>query len=176
MAAAEQHKASEFWAAAQRVRGDCYDCLRGLALGAEVLGNRVQADRWYAEAVRQGPSLPQAENEWGRQRLARGDVAGALSLAETAHRKSPYYADALELWGEALSARRDYSGAAAKFAEAARLTPYWGRLHLEWGKALLLSGRTAEARREFGIASGLDLTAAARTELGAWLRTPTARR
>ncbi|MDB5443613.1 MAG: hypothetical protein JWP73_1989, partial [Phenylobacterium sp.] len=109
---------------------DCYDCLIARGEVAAELGQAATADRWFAEAVRQGPSLPKAEAAWAKAKLARGDAGGALNLALSANRKAPRFADALELKGEALAARGDATGAAAAYAAAAELAPRWGRLHL----------------------------------------------
>ncbi|HET9161315.1 MAG TPA: hypothetical protein VFN88_11950 [Caulobacteraceae bacterium] len=148
-----------------RLPRDSYPSLVVLAQTAEALGDRSETDRWFAEALRQGPSLPQAQMEWARVKLARGDVAGALGLAEASHRKSPRYVDASQVWGEALLAQGDAKGAAAKFAQAAKLSPNWARVHLKWGQALARLGRSEEARAQAKAAAGLDLTADERAEL-----------
>jgi tetratricopeptide (TPR) repeat protein len=151
--------------AAEALPSDCYPCLVARGRIAETFGDRAAADRWFAEAVRQGPSLPRAEEAWGRALLARGDADGALKQAQEALRKSPRFADATELEAEALMTRRDYRAAADRFAEADKLTPYWGRLHLKWGEALMLAGRYAEARRQYEIAAGLGLSRSDRAAL-----------
>jgi tetratricopeptide (TPR) repeat protein len=153
--------------AAAALAPDCYPCLVIRGRVAEALGDRAEADRWFAEAVRQGPSLPQAEEAWGRARLARGDPDGAQKLAQEALRKSPHFADATELAGEAFLAKRDYGGAVRDFAEAAKLTPNWGGLHLKWGEALTRSGRNAEAQAHYQAAAGLALTPSERAALNA---------
>jgi tetratricopeptide (TPR) repeat protein len=149
---------------------DCYLCVRVRGQVAQAQGRTAEADRWFAEAVRQGPSLPDGYLDWGLAKLGRGDVAGAVALFKTASEKGPRYADPLERWGEALLAQGDASGAAAKFAEAARLAPNWGRLHLKWAEALAKAGQPAEAQAHKRAAAGLDLTVAERSELNA-LRT-----
>ena len=143
-------------AAADAFAPDCYPCAISHALVEEILGNRPGADRWFAEAVRQGPSLPFAEAAWAEALLARGDVAGALKQAEIAERKNPRYADASEVWGEALLAKGDPAGASVRFAEAAKLAPRWGRLRLKWGEALAKQGKAAEAKVQFAAAAGMD--------------------
>jgi tetratricopeptide (TPR) repeat protein len=137
---------------------DCYLCVRARGWVAEAAGDHAGADRWFAEAVRQAPSLPDADLDWGQVKLARGDAAGALTQATLASQKAPRYADALELSGEALLARGDAAGAETKFAEADRLTPRWGRLHLKWGEALTRLGKPAEARVQFAAAATMDLS------------------
>ena len=158
-------------AAAQALIGkaplDCYLCVRTRALVAEAAGDRAGADRWFAEAVRQGPSLPYAHLEWGEAKLARGDTAGALSEFARAHALGPNFPDVSEAWGEALLAARDPAGAVAKFHDAAQHAPNWGRLHLKWGEALARLGRADEARAQWRIAARLSLSAADRAELAA---------
>jgi hypothetical protein len=144
---------------------DCYRCADARGVIASAAGDWAGADRWFAEAERLAPSPPFAYADQAQSRLARGDVAGAIALLQSAYARSPRYADGLELWGEALARRGDYAGAAAKYAEADRYAPQWGRNHLMWAEALAKSGKTAEARAQKNAAAGLDLTAAERAEL-----------
>ena len=148
---------------------DCYACLRARAQVAEAAGDRAGADRGFAEALQQGPSLPGAETDWGRALLARGDPAAAIGKLAAAHAKSPTAPDPLELWGEALMRQRDYARAAAKFAAADKSAPRWGGAHLRWGEALMLSGRYAGARAQYEIAAGLDLSRPDRAALNVLL-------
>jgi tetratricopeptide (TPR) repeat protein len=147
--------------------GDCYPCLVSHGFVAAKAGKAADADRWFALAERQGPALPQADLEWGRALLARGDTAGALARLSAASAKEPNFADPLELWGEALMARGDNKAALRKFSAAAALTPRWGRLHLMWGQALARLGRRDEARDHWRLAAGLDLSPTDRTALAA---------
>jgi predicted Zn-dependent protease len=146
---------------------DCYRCVDARGVIAAAAGDWAGADRWFAEAERQAPSPPFAYADQAQSRLARGDVAGAIALLQTAYAKSPRYADGLELWGEALARRGDYAGAAAKYAEADRYAPQWGRNHLMWAEALAKSGKTQEARAQKQAAASLELTAGERAELNA---------
>ena len=136
---------------------DCYPCLRERGRVAAAEHDWAGAGRWFAEAARQGPSLPFAYADWGEMLLARGDLAGALDKLRLAHEKGPYFADPLEVWGETLIRVGDYRGAAATFALADEHAPKWGRNHLMWGEALMLSGRYREARAQYQLAWGLDL-------------------
>ncbi len=97
--------------------------------------------------------------------LAKGDYDAAIAKFMLANQKGPHFADPLEMWGEALIAKNRSDLALAKFAEADKYAPNWGRLHLKWGEALLWSGDGADAQKQFAIASGLDLTAAEKSEL-----------
>jgi tetratricopeptide (TPR) repeat protein len=137
---------------------DCPDCALRHGQIAALAGHWAEADRWFADAVRQGPSIPQAPTLWGAALLAKGDVDGAIAKLKDAHRKGPHYADPLELWGEALIRKGDFAGAVAKFTEAGEYAPRWGRDHMLWGEALMLGGRYREARAQYEAASGMDLS------------------
>jgi tetratricopeptide (TPR) repeat protein len=127
IALAHMGQGADAQALAASLPGDCYDCVRARGVVAALGGRPAEADRWFAEAVRQGPSLPGAHLDWARAKLDRGDVAGAIAEARLAHQKGPHFADALELWGEALMRQGDDAGAAGKFAEAAKYAPHWAR-------------------------------------------------
>jgi tetratricopeptide (TPR) repeat protein len=148
---------------------DCYNCVVARGQIDAVAHDPPGAARWFAEAVRQGPSLPFAYLEWGRALLDRGEVDRAVAELTLAHQKGPRFADPLEVWGEALMRRRDYAGAAAKFAEADRDAPRWGRNHLYWGEALMLAGHYREGRKQFETANALDLSAHDRAALNVLL-------
>ena len=107
---------------------DCYECLVRRGRIAALAGDTAGAQRWFAEAVRQAPSLPFAYLEWGRVLLAAGDPDAAITKASAAHDRGPKFADPLELWGEALARKGDRQGAASRFAEAQRLAPSWTRV------------------------------------------------
>jgi tetratricopeptide (TPR) repeat protein len=145
---------------------DCDFCLMARAQVGEAARDTAGADHWFAEAVRLAPSLPAANEAWGRALLARGGAKGALARFDAAHAKGPRFADAIEGQGEAQLLLGDAKAAGA-FAEAAKLTPKWGRLHLKWGEALAKQGNAAEARAQFRAAAALDLTAPERAELSA---------
>ena len=154
----------------ERTPLDCYPCLRARGEVATQAHDWPAAERWFAQAQRQAPSLPLAYAEWGRMRLAKGDPDGAIALLRIAAAKAPRFADPPLIWGEALMAKGDLEGASRKFAEAGKLAPNWGRDHLKAGEALMRLGRAEAARTELRAASRLDLTPAERTELGTALR------
>ena len=145
-------------AALEGTPGDCYPCLRERGRIAMLQGDWPEAERWFAVAIRQGPSLPFADLDRGEMLLRKGDPAAAILSLQIAHEKGRRFADPVELWGEALMLKGDPEGAIGRFAEADRYAPRWGKNHLRWGEALMLSGRYAEARRQYEIASGLDLS------------------
>jgi tetratricopeptide (TPR) repeat protein len=138
---------------------DCYLCLRVRGRIATEARDWPAADRWFAEAAQQAPSLPFAETEWGASLLARGDADAAIVKLSRAHKAGPHFADPQELWGEALLKKGDLKGAVAKFQAADADAPRWGRNHLLWGEALARLGRTddAKAQRRQAAASGLSV-------------------
>ena len=144
---------------------DCDFCLISRADVAQAAGDARTADHWFGEAVRLTPSMPVANEKWGRALLARGDAKGALARFDAAQAKGPRFADAIEGKAEALLALGDAKAADAAFAGAAKLTPKWGRLRLKWGEALTKQGKADEAHAQLRTAAGLDLSAAERTEL-----------
>lgn len=144
---------------------DCYRCVRERARIAEIAGDRRTADRWFAEAIRQAPSLPFAYAERGEALLARGDAPGAVALFHQAHEKGPRWADPLKFWGDALAAQGYHRAAIRKYRDAARFAPKWGALNLAWGQALDANGRRDEALVKYRAAAGMDLSAADRAEV-----------
>jgi tetratricopeptide (TPR) repeat protein len=134
---------------------DCYGCVIARGVVAEVAGDRADADRWMAEAIRQGPSLPFAHTERGRIRLARGDIDGAIADFRESHRRGPRWADPLKYWGDALMAQGDASGAIRKYRAAADRAPKWKGLHQAWGAALTGLGRADQARARLAEAAVL---------------------
>ena len=144
---------------------DCYICLRSRAAIDAAGKNWSGADYWFARAVRAAPSVPFAYADWGAMLLAKGDYDGAIAKFTLANQKGPHFADSLEMWGEALMRKNRSDLALAKFEEANNYAPDWGRLHLKWGEALLWSGDKTGAKRQFSIASGLDLSSADRAGL-----------
>jgi tetratricopeptide (TPR) repeat protein len=144
---------------------DCYPCVRERARIAELAGDRAAADRWSAEARRQGPSLPFAFAERGQMLMGRGDIAGAIDFYEQAIERGPRWADPQKYWGDALIAQGDEGGAIRKYRAAADRAPRWGALHLAWGRALEAQGRRDQAREKYTEAARMDLSAADRAEV-----------
>ena len=117
---------------------DCYDCVTVRAQIADIKGDHAAADRWFAEALRQGPSLPFAETLWGDTLLARGQPDLAVEKYTAAHAKGPKFADPLKGWGDALARKGEWRAALAKYGEALRDAPAWVELR---------TARDAAARR-----------------------------
>ncbi|MGA9796739.1 MAG: hypothetical protein WBQ17_14535 [Rhizomicrobium sp.] len=148
-----------------RMPVDCDDCLRARGVIDGLEKNWNGAQYWFARAVTHAPSIPLGYLYWGEMLLHKGDVDGAMAKFQTANEKGPHFADPLEMWGEALIAKNRSDLALAKFEEAAKYAPHWGRLHLKWGEALYWSGDKVGAKKQFALASGLDLTPAEKAEL-----------
>ena len=119
---------------------DCYRCLRVRAEVAAARGDWPAAERWFAEAVRQAPSIPFAYAEWAEARLARGDPAGAIVLFRTANLKGPGFADPLKGWGDALARQGLWSEAVAKYDAALKDAPAWRALRRSHDAAARYAG------------------------------------
>jgi tetratricopeptide (TPR) repeat protein len=107
---------------------DCYLCVRVRGQIAAIKHDWPAAERWFAEAVRQAPSLPFAFSEWGEMQLAKGEFDGAIARFETAHQKTPHFADALKGWGDALARQGHANKALTKYDEALQYAPNWKEL------------------------------------------------
>jgi hypothetical protein len=134
---------------------DCYPCLLMRGRIAALRSDTAATDKWFAEALRQGPSLPFAEAEWGGALLARGDVPGAIAKVTVANKKGPHFADPFKVWGDALTATGDFKGAVAKYTEADKYAPNWSENHLHWSQALEKAGKHDEAVKHAAIAAEL---------------------
>lgn len=135
-------------------------------------GDIAESERWFAKAAAQAPSLADADQAWGRARLDRRDLTGAIDRFRIAGRKAPRWADPLKLWGDALAAQGHHRAAIGKYAQAEDRAPRWGALHLAWARALIAQGRGEQARARLRIAAGLDLSPADRAAVERLL-TPT---
>jgi len=107
---------------------DCYLCVRVRGRIAASKRDWISAERWFAEATKQAPSLPFAFFEWGEMRLAKGDIDGAISEFEAAHHNSPHFADPLKGWGDALARQGHPEAALKKYKEALEFAPNWKEL------------------------------------------------
>jgi len=144
---------------------DCDICMRMRGRIAAVKHDWAEASRDFAAVALRSPHTPYAETDWGATLMAEGDFNGAIAKIDIAHAKGPHFADPLEMWGEALMRKNRSDLALAKFEEADRYAPNWGRLHLKWGEALLYAGHGDDSKKQFAIASHLDLDAAAAAAL-----------
>ena len=144
---------------------DCDRCALARGWIAMAEGNDPRAAYWFAAVAARAPHVPFADVAWGGLLMREGKLDAAVAKFDAAHRIAPHFAEPLEMWGEVLIAQNRSDLALAKFEEAARYAPNWGRLHLNWGEALLWSGDRDGARKQFGLARGLELSAAERAAL-----------
>jgi tetratricopeptide (TPR) repeat protein len=104
---------------------DCYR-FRGDVL--DVRGDWSGAQKWYANAVKLGPSLPAGYYSWGVALAKHGDLAGAAAKLELADLKGPHWADPLKAWGDVLVKQGNTKEALAKYDEALKYAPKWKQL------------------------------------------------
>jgi len=90
------------------------------------------ADKAFAEAVRQAPSIPRAYFDWGEMLAVKGDLAGAIAKYTEANRRGPHWADPLKAWGDVLVRQGQRREALKKYRQALERAPHWPEL-----KALL---------------------------------------
>jgi tetratricopeptide (TPR) repeat protein len=107
---------------------DCYDCIRTRGMVAEAQRNAAEAERWFVEAVRQGPRLPAAYVDWGRLLIHAHHFDAAIPKLARAAQLSPNWADPLKYWGDVLAAEGKRSDALAKYDAALKLAPDWEEL------------------------------------------------
>ncbi|MEI7932629.1 MAG: hypothetical protein WCI21_06205, partial [Alphaproteobacteria bacterium] len=79
---------------------DCQPCVSVRGEIAAMAGDTKTADHWFSEAVRMAPSLPQANTDWGRALLDRGETDKAIARFTAANRQGPHFADPISFWGE----------------------------------------------------------------------------
>ncbi len=144
---------------------DCDICMRYRAEAEAARYNWSAADHDFAVVSARSPDIPFADSEWGEMLLRKGDLDSAIAKFESAHKKGPHFADPLEMWGEALILKNRSDLALAIFEEANKYAPNWGRLHLKWGEALWWAGKHDDAKKQFAIAAGLDMTPFEKSEL-----------
>jgi tetratricopeptide (TPR) repeat protein len=143
--------------ALQDTPDDCYPCLRARGKIAAIKRDWQEAERWFAEAARQGPSLPWANTDWAEMLMAKGDAQGAITQAREAIKRGPKFADAYQALGEALALSGDYADAVKQFEQAATYAPKWGRTQILWGISLGKLGRSTEAQGKFTVAKTFEL-------------------
>jgi tetratricopeptide (TPR) repeat protein len=148
---------------------DCYRCLEARARIDTAGKNWSGAAYWFARAVQEAPEPPDAYFYWGQMLLQEGDLDGAIEKFREANVRGPHFADPLEMWGEALMLKNRSDLALGKFEQADKYAPNWGRLHLKWAESLFYVGRRDEEKKQFEVASHLDLFTNDRRELS-WAR------
>jgi tetratricopeptide (TPR) repeat protein len=107
---------------------DIYDGWRARGRIASLRHDYTAADKAFAEAVRQAPSIPHAYLDWGDMLAAKGDLAGAIQKYTEANRLGPHWADPLKAWGDVLAQQGRGKEALAKYDEALKFAPNWRQL------------------------------------------------
>ena len=107
---------------------DCYFCAiaRGELAGAQ--GDAHGADTWFIRAAQLGPSLPFADEAWGRAELARGHLTVAPGRFASAAQKGPRWADPQKGWGDVLARQGQWRDAVVRYDAALKLAPDWPEL------------------------------------------------
>jgi tetratricopeptide (TPR) repeat protein len=86
------------------------------------------AEKAFAEAVHEAPSLPRAYLDWGEMLAAKGDLPGAITKYTEANQRGPHWADPLKAWGDVLSRQGQSRQALKKYSEALKHAPNWAAL------------------------------------------------
>ncbi|HWE44476.1 MAG TPA: hypothetical protein VG407_00495 [Caulobacteraceae bacterium] len=107
---------------------DCYACILARGTIAASAGNAPDAERWFAEAIRQAPSLPFAQEALGEARLSRGDLDGAARAFHAAALRGPHWADPLKGQGDVAARRGQWRAARDAYDRALQLAPAWTEL------------------------------------------------
>jgi tetratricopeptide (TPR) repeat protein len=107
---------------------DCYTCVRTRGLMAKAASDPRAAQRWFAEAARQGPRLAPAFADWGRLLAEHRRFDSAEVKLREATRLAPNWADPLKYWGDSLAAQGNRTEALAKYDAALKLAPNWPEL------------------------------------------------
>ncbi|HEX8839436.1 MAG TPA: tetratricopeptide repeat protein, partial [Sphingomicrobium sp.] len=115
---------------------NCYECLRVRGFIAERQGDAPAAQRWYAQAVRQGPRLARAYVDWARLLASQRRFAGAERRYARAAELAPNWADPHRYWGDALAAQGKRKAALTHYDAALKLAPRWAELRAVRAKLL----------------------------------------
>ena len=107
---------------------DCYDCAIARGELARAQGNAHEADTWFIRASQLGPSLPFADEAWGRVELARGHLSIAPGRFASASRRAPRWADPQKGWGDVLAQQGQWREALEHYDAALKLAPNWREL------------------------------------------------
>ena len=138
-------------------RLDCYPCLVARGEVAAALGDRPAATRWFAEAARQGPSLPQADYQWGRMLAANDNRPAALAHFAVAAKRAPGWYEPPYASGRILMAQNRFAEARAALEKAHAAAPKRADVMLALGRAQWLGGDRAGAKTTWAAARKLDL-------------------
>ena len=158
---------TEILVAAGRVEGaataiaptrlDCYPCLVARGEVAAAQRGFPAAARWFAEAARQGPSLPQADYQWGQMLAANHDRPAALAHFAVAAKRAPGWYEPPYAAGRIFMAQNRFAEARAALEKAHAAAPRRADVMLALGRAQWLGGNRAGAKTTWDAARKLDL-------------------
>ena len=138
-------------------RGDCYPCLVVRGEMAAAQRDFAGATRWFAEAARQGPSLPQADYQWGRMLAANGNRPAALAHFAVAAKRGPNWYEPPFAAGRILIAANRFEEARVQLEKAHAAAPKRADVMLALGRAQWLKGNRKVALATWATARKLDL-------------------
>jgi tetratricopeptide (TPR) repeat protein len=107
---------------------DCYFCAIARGELARAQGNAHGADTWFSRAAQLGPSLPFADEAWGRVELAREHLSVAPGRFASAVRRAPRWADPQKGWGDVMARQGEWRDALDHYDAALKLAPNWPAL------------------------------------------------
>ena len=138
-------------------RLDCYPCLVARGEVAAAQRDLPAATRWFVEAARQGPSLPQADYQWGRMLAANHDRPAALAHFAIAAKRAPGWYEPPYASGRILMAMNRFADARAALEQTHAAAPKRADVMLALGRAQWLGGDRAKAKATWAAARKLDL-------------------
>ena len=138
-------------------RLDCYPCLVARGEVAAAQRDFPAANRWFAEAARKGPSLPQADYQWGRMLAANGNRDAALAHFAVAAKRAPGWYEPPYASGRLLMAQNRFAEARSALEKAHAAAPRRADVMLALGRAQWLGGNRAGAKATWAAARKLDL-------------------
>ena len=138
-------------------RLDCYPCLVARGEVAAAQRDLPAATRWFVEAARQGPSLPQADYQWGRMLAANHDRPAALAHFAIAAKRAPGWYEPPYASGRILMAMNRFADARAALEQAHAAAPKRADVMLALGRAQWLGRDRAKAKATWAAARKLDL-------------------
>jgi len=138
-------------------RLDCYPCLVARGEVAAAQRDLPGAIRWFAAAARQGPSLPQADFQWGRMLAANGKPDAALAHFAVESKRAPGWYEPPFASGRILMAQNHFAEARAALEKAHAAAPKRADVMLALGRAQWLGGDRVKAKARWADARKLDL-------------------
>lgn len=119
------------------------------AIDAMQRGDLAKASNLFAQAKRQGISLPGMSYQGALLALRQGDVDAADHWIERSIAANESVAECLYLQANEAAYNGDYAGSASNFEEAARAKPFDPRYFFFWAESLRRNGNPAQAIPQF---------------------------